>query len=74
MAQDWHAAFALSDDPLTINQGDFDGVNLAAVQALERRTAEQAERIRTLAAEVARLRGLEDRLEALERAATGTQT
>jgi trimeric autotransporter adhesin len=50
MAQDWHAAFALNDDPLTINQGDFDGVNLAAVQALERRTAEQAERIRRLEA------------------------
>jgi trimeric autotransporter adhesin len=56
MAQDWHAAFALNDDPLTINQGDFDGVNLAAVQALERRTTEQAERIRTLEAELAELR------------------
>jgi trimeric autotransporter adhesin len=69
MAQDWHAAFRLNDDPLTINQGDFDGVNLAAVQALERRTAEQAERIRALEAEVARLHALEARLEALERAA-----
>jgi trimeric autotransporter adhesin len=39
MAQDWHAAFRLNDDPLMINQGDFDGVNLAAIQALERRTA-----------------------------------
>jgi trimeric autotransporter adhesin len=66
MAQDWHAAFALSDDPLTINQGDFDGVNLAAVKALEARTAAQAEqlveqtaRIRALEAEVERLRSLE---------------
>jgi trimeric autotransporter adhesin len=39
MAQDWHAAFALNTDSLTINQGDFDGINLAAIQALERRTA-----------------------------------
>jgi trimeric autotransporter adhesin len=39
MAQDWNAAFRLNDDPLMINQGDFDGVNLAAIQALERRTA-----------------------------------
>jgi trimeric autotransporter adhesin len=39
MAQDWHAAFALNADSLTINQGDFDGVNLAAIQALELRTA-----------------------------------
>jgi trimeric autotransporter adhesin len=65
MAQDWHAAFALNDDPLTINQGDFDGVNLTAIQALERRTVEQAERIRELeagqarqAAEIAELRAL----------------
>jgi trimeric autotransporter adhesin len=38
MAQDWHAAFGLSSDSLTINSGDFDGVNLAAVQALTTRT------------------------------------
>jgi hypothetical protein len=56
MAQDWHAAFALSEDPTTINMSDFDGVNLAAIQALERRTTEQAERIRTLEAELAELR------------------
>jgi trimeric autotransporter adhesin len=56
MAQDWHAAFALNDDPLTINQGDFDGINLAAVQALERRTTEQAE---TIAAQAERIRALE---------------
>jgi hypothetical protein len=72
MAQDWHAAFALSDDPRTINMSDFDGVNLAAIQALERRTAEQAERIRELedaarthAAEQAALEARLRRLEAL---------
>jgi hypothetical protein len=38
MAQDWHAAFGLNDDPLTIHQGDLAGVSLAAVQALMART------------------------------------
>lgn len=65
MAQDWHAAFPLNSDSLTINQADFDGVNLAAIRALERRTSEQAERIRELeraraeqAAEIAELRAM----------------
>jgi trimeric autotransporter adhesin len=62
MAQDWHAAFGLNDDPLTINQGDFHGVNLAGVKALDERTERQAERIRTLEAEVAALRALVTRL------------
>jgi hypothetical protein len=48
MAQDWRRAFGLSGDSLTINSGDFDGVNLAAAQALERRTAEQRARIEAL--------------------------
>jgi hypothetical protein len=52
MAQDWHRAFGFSGDPLTINMSDFDGVNFAAVQALEQRTAELAARV----AEVERLR------------------
>ncbi|HEX2188965.1 MAG TPA: tail fiber domain-containing protein [Longimicrobiaceae bacterium] len=56
MAQDWHRAFGLSGDSLTINSGDFDGVNLAAVQALERRTAEQGARIQALERENADLR------------------
>jgi hypothetical protein len=56
MAQDWERAFGLSGDPTTINMSDFDGVNLAAVQALEARTAGQEERIRALEAENARLR------------------
>jgi trimeric autotransporter adhesin len=59
MAQDWHAAFPLNSDSLSINQADFDGVNLAAIQALERRTSEQAERIHVLEHEVDRLRALE---------------
>ena len=55
VAQDWHAAFPLNGDPLTINSGDFDGVNLAAIQALERRTTDQASRIAALEAENAAL-------------------
>jgi trimeric autotransporter adhesin len=62
MAQDWHAAFRLNSDSLTINQADFDGVNLAAIQGLDARTERQAERIRTLEAEVAELRALTQRL------------
>jgi hypothetical protein len=38
MAQDWQRAFGFSRDGTTINMSDFDGVNLAAIQALERRT------------------------------------
>jgi hypothetical protein len=52
MAQDWHRAFRLNGDSRTINMSDFDGVNLAAVRALEARTAE----LRAKAAEVGALR------------------
>lgn len=62
MAQDWHAAFGLGTDDESINMSDFDGVNLAAIQALEARTTEQAERIRSLEAEVAELRALVESL------------
>ncbi|HVH13728.1 MAG TPA: tail fiber domain-containing protein [Longimicrobium sp.] len=56
MAQDWHRAFGFTRDATTINMSDFDGVNLAAIQALEARTTEQAARIEALEAENARLR------------------
>jgi trimeric autotransporter adhesin len=52
MAQDWDRAFGFSGDSTTINTGDFDGVNFAAVKALEERTAQLAARV----AEVERLR------------------
>jgi trimeric autotransporter adhesin len=65
MAQDWHAAFALNSDSLTINQADFDGVNLAAIRGLDERTERQGERIRALEAENAALRARLERLEAL---------
>ena len=55
MAQDWHRLFAFQTDDKTINMNDLDGVNLAAVKALELRTAQQAEEIKELKAQVAAL-------------------
>jgi autotransporter adhesin len=52
MAQDWHRAFGFTRDDGVINMSDFDGVNLAAVKALEARTAE----LQARTAEVAQLR------------------
>ncbi|MDB4952041.1 MAG: Hep Hag [Gemmatimonadetes bacterium] len=73
MAQDWHAAFGFNADSTTINMSDLDGVNLAAVQALERRTTEQAALVKALQDENAALREqnarFEERLRALEQAA-----
>ena len=77
MAQDWHRAFGFSGDPTTINMSDFDGVNLAAIQALERRTEElrgqvgqRDERIHALEAQVAerdaRIQALEARMARVE--------
>ncbi len=61
MAQDWHRAFGFSADATTINMSDFDGVNLAAVQALSART----ERLQGENAELrARNQQLEARLQA----------
>jgi len=66
MAQDWHRAFGFNSDSTTINMSDFDGVNLAAIQALEARTAE----LQARTAEVTQLRTELDaakrRLDALE--------
>lgn len=52
MAQDWHRAFGFSGDSLTINQGDFDGVNLAGIQALDQRTERQQAEIAALREQV----------------------
>jgi hypothetical protein len=69
-AQDFHAAFQLGSDETTIGGVDSNGVALAAAQALEARTAEQAVRIEALEAENAALRGetetLRARLDAIE--------
>ena len=66
MSQDWHRAFALNDDSLTINQGDFDGINLAAIRALEQRTAALRKAHEELAAKAKRIEELEARLERIE--------
>ena len=60
MAQDWHAAFGFNSDDKTINMSDLDGVNLAAVKALEARTAE-------LQAKSARVERLEAQLSETQR-------
>lgn len=65
MAQDFHAAFGLGESELLINTVDIDGVNMAAAQALERRTAAQQQRIEALEAENAALRTRLERIEAL---------
>ncbi|HST63508.1 MAG TPA: tail fiber domain-containing protein [Longimicrobium sp.] len=72
MAQDFHAAFGLGENPLMINSVDIDGVNMAAVQALTARTdalrteneALRAENA-TQAAQIADLQARMERLEAL---------
>lgn len=64
-AQGFRAAFGLGRDEKTIATVDADGVALAAAQALERRTAAQAEEIRALREENADLRERLERLEAL---------
>jgi hypothetical protein len=70
MAQDLYAAFGLGESDKLINTVDIDGVNMAGVQALERRTAAQAEEIRTLRSENERLhasaRAQDQRIEDLE--------
>jgi hypothetical protein len=63
MAQDFYAAFGKDKygnigNDTTINQADFDGVNLIAIQALEKRTAEQQHIIVELKKDNADLRGM----------------
>jgi hypothetical protein len=65
MAQDFHAAFGLGDDDVTISTIDADGVALAGVKALDARTETQGEMILRLEAENAELRERLDRLESL---------
>jgi hypothetical protein len=78
MAQDWHRAFGFSRDDTTINMGDFDGVNLAAIQALERRTAALQAENAGLKAENAVLREesqrVRERLNRLEALVAGGRT
>src|SRR4051794_38235814 len=73
MAQDWHAAFGFTTDDKTINMSDIDGVNLAAIKALEARTTE----LRAKTAEVEQLRSQvsaqQQRLDVLEAAVRALQ-
>lgn len=63
VAQDFYAAFGLGESNLRINTVDIDGVNMAAIKALETRTTTQQARIAELEA---RNKALEDRLARLE--------
>ncbi|HYC62136.1 MAG TPA: tail fiber domain-containing protein [Thermoanaerobaculia bacterium] len=68
MAEDFHAAFGLGADNTTIGVQDLAGIAIAAVKALDERTAELEKKT----AEVDQLRGrllsLEERLSQLEKA------
>ena len=55
-SEDFYNAFGLGNDRLAISHLDADGVNLAAVKALDTRTVTQAEQIAAQAAEIAALR------------------
>ena len=65
-AEDFRAGFGLGVDDRSIGLLDIDGVNFAGVKALEQRTAEQAERIRTLEAQLAELRQMVQALAAAQ--------
>lgn len=64
-AQDFFAAFGLGESDLMINTVDIDGVNMAAIKALEERTVRQDARIAELEARNAQLEARLARLEAL---------
>eukprot|EP01041_Mallomonas_annulata_P000225 gene225-410_t len=76
MAQDFYAAFGKDTygtvgNDTTINQADMEGVSFVAIQALERRTQEQAAEIEALKKENAMLKSqtiaeLTERLQAVE--------
>ncbi len=71
VAQDFYAAFHLGGtDSLGINSISIDGVNMAAVQALEKRTAELKEKSAELEMVKSRVAELERRLERLEKMLT----
>ncbi len=64
-AQDFHAAFGLGESQLLINTIDIDGVNMAAIKALEARSTTQQERIVAQQREIDDLRMRLERIEAL---------
>jgi hypothetical protein len=66
-AQDFHAAFGLGDSDEAIATVDADGINMLAIQALERRTAELRATARTVDRLDLRVADLEARHQELER-------
>jgi hypothetical protein len=72
-AQDFYAAFGLGESDTTITTTDIDGVNMLAIQALERRTRDLQEQLQATGRENAELRAeinaLLLRLERLEQTA-----
>ncbi|UCG84847.1 MAG: tail fiber domain-containing protein [Gemmatimonadota bacterium] len=64
MAQDFYAAFGLGTDDKHINTVDIDGVNMLAIQALERRTSDLRAENELLRARIADLEAALLRLEA----------
>jgi len=68
MAQDFYSTFNLGTDSTTINSGDFDGVNLILIQALNMKMVElenQQEKIDTLNQELLFLREDREKMTAL---------
>ncbi|ARZ72529.1 hypothetical protein SMD11_6953 [Streptomyces albireticuli] len=55
MAQDWHAAFGLGDNDVTISATDTNGVALVCIQALHRRIEDLTAQVETLREQVGRL-------------------
>lgn len=58
IAQDFHKAFGLGENDVTISTVDAVGINMLAVQALEKRTSELGKENAALKAEIAELRQL----------------
>ncbi len=63
MAQDFKAAFYPGDDDKSISTLEFDGVELAAIQGLNRKLDEKDARIQEQAAQIASLKARLDKLE-----------
>lgn len=68
MAQDFYHTFNLGTDSTTINSGDFDGINLLLIKALDEKMAQLENQAVTLAemeAELAELKAQREKLYAL---------
>lgn len=68
MAQDFYQAFELGTDSTTINSGDFDGINLLLIKALDEKMGElevQSDKLVEMESELAELRQQRRELEKL---------